>query len=33
MNIEASIQIDPASLKVMSQSDIDRQAQAGNPNP
>lgn len=33
MDIKATIQIDPASLKVMSQADIDRQAQAGNPNP
>ena len=33
MDIRASIQIDPTSLKVMSQADIDRQAQAGKPNP
>ena len=33
MDIGASIQIDPASLRVMSQADIDRQAQAGKPNP
>ena len=33
MEPKASIQIDPTSLKVMSQADIDRQVQAGNPNP
>ena len=33
MDIRASIQIDPTSLKVMSQADIDRQAQADKPNP
>lgn len=33
MDIKATIQIDPASLKVMSQTDINRMTQAGNQNP
>lgn len=33
MEPRVTIQIDPLSLKVVSQADIDRQAQAGNRNP